>query len=397
MDGSGRTPDAAALAAHRDGLRDYLLSLGFAASGADAGLGDLDELCGWLTAEGLAPGDATEDAMARFMASVLPEGRALGRRRVERVIDYLRSVGAIPQASAAPADPVGELVATYRQYMREQRRLAPTTVHNASGVVRRFLSQRADRADVTSLDAAELHELVLRLAGRLAPGSMRTFVGTLRPFLRFLFATGRLSHNLSGAVPSVAGSRLASLPKAAEPAVVQALLASCDRTRRTGRRDFAILVLLWRLGLRAAEVAALCLEDLDWRAGEVIVHGKGGRVERLPLPADVGAAIADYLRHGRPPSDSRAVFLQAQTPAGPMTPNAVLFVPRTASRRLGIGIVGAHGLRHSAATAMLRSGASLREVGQVMRHYDDATTSIYAKVDRATLDLVVRAWPEHTS
>jgi len=300
------------------------------------------------------------------------------------------------QASAPAADPQRELVAAYRQYMREQRRLAPITVHNAEGVVRRFLSQRKDRADLSTLDVTEVHQVVRSEAGRLSPGATRAFVGTLRPFLRFLFATGRLSRDLSAAVPSVAGSRLASLPKATEPAVVQALLASCDRSSPIGRRDFAILVLLSRLGLRAVEVASMQLEDLDWRAGEVVVRGKGGRVERLPLPGDVGAAIADYLRHGRPLSDSRAVFLRGRPPAGPMTPNAVLFVPRTASARVGIAVVGAHRLRHSAATAMLRGGASLRDVGQVLRHHDDVTTSIYAKVDRAALDLVVRAWPERS-
>jgi integrase/recombinase XerD len=300
------------------------------------------------------------------------------------------------QAPASAADAQQELVAAYRQYMREQRRLAPITVHNAEGVVRRFLSQRKGRADVSALDVAEVHEVVLREAGRLSPGATRAFVGTLRPFLRFLFVTGRVSRDLSAAVASVAGSRLASLPKAIEPAVVQALLASCDRSSPVGRRDFAVLVLLSRLGLRAAEVASMRLEDLDWRAGEVVVRGKGGRVERLPLPGDVGAAIADYLRHGRPLTDSRAVFLRVRPPVGPMTPNAVLFVPRTASARIGIAVVGAHRLRHSAATAMLRGGASLRDVGQVLRHHDDVTTSIYAKVDRAALDLVVRAWPERS-
>jgi site-specific recombinase XerD len=301
------------------------------------------------------------------------------------------------QASAAAvADAQQELVGAYRQYMRVQRRLAPVTVHNAEGVVRRFLAQREDRADLSTLDVAEVHRVVLSEAGRLSPGGTRAFVGSLRPFLRFLFATGRLSCDLSAAVPSVAGSRLASLPKAAEPAVVQALLASCDRDTPIGRRDFAILVVLSRLGLRAAEVAAMQLEDLDWRAGEVVVRGKGGRVEALPLPGDVGAAIADYLRYGRPVIEDRSVFVRGRPPVGPMTPNAVLFVPRTASARVGVAVVGAHRLRHSAATAMLRGGASLRDVGQVLRHHDDLTTSIYAKVDRAALDLVVRVWPERS-
>lgn len=163
-----------------------------------------------------------------------------------------------------------------------------------------------------------------------------------------------------------------------------------------GRRDFAILTLQARLGLRANEVAALRLDDIDWRAGELTISGKGGRRERLPLPADVGAALVDYLRHGRAGSTSRAVFLRVMAPPGPMSRNAVVMVSRTASRRAGVPIVGGHRLRHTAATEMLRAGASLREVGQVLRHGSDTTTAIYAKVDQAALALVVRGWPEPT-
>lgn len=387
----------ATLSSHQDAVREHLVGLGFAVSGARAAARLLVEFDGWLAAEGVAAGGVTEEVIDRFVAFRRASRRSgpVTRRGVDPIVDYLRSVGVMPPVASTPtADPMAELVAAYREYLRVQRRLAPITVHNSAGVVRRFLAQREDRADLRTLDVAEVHRLVLREAGRLGPGTTRVFVGVLRGFLRFLFATGRMPHDLSGVVPSVPSSRLASLPKAADPVVVAALLDSCDRIAPVGRRDYAILLLLSRLGLRAAEVAAMRLEDLDWRAGEVLVRGKGGRLERLPLPGDVGAAVADYLRHGRPRSTTRAVFLRAQPPVTAMTPNAVLFVPRTASARLGIPVIGAHRLRHSAATAMLRSGASLREVGQVLRHHDDATTSIYAKVDRAALDLVVRVWPE---
>ncbi|MGH9153747.1 MAG: tyrosine-type recombinase/integrase [Acidimicrobiales bacterium] len=397
MDDARERNVGAGLARHREGLQAHLLEVGFAASGARVRGRLLCELDRWLGAQGVTAGELSEELIGRFAAARRSAGRSgpVTRRGLAPVIGYLRGIDAIPPAGGAD-DAVEDLVAAYERYLRVERRLAPLTVVNGVGVVRRFLSQREDKAELGSLDVAEVHQVVLGEAGRLSPGAARAFVGAFRPFLRFLFATGRLGRDLAAAVPGVAGSRLASLPKAAHPDAVRALLGSCDRRTPSGRRDFAVLVLLSRLGLRAIEVASMRLEDLDWRAGEVAVRGKGARIERLPLPADVGAAIADYLRHGRPPSTSRAVFLQVPPPRQPMSRNAVVFVSRSASTRAGIPTVGAHRLRHSAATAMLREGGSLREVGQVLRHHDDATTSIYAKVDRQALDLVVRPWPEAT-
>ena len=172
------------------------------------------------------------------------------------------------------------------------------------------------------------------------------------------------------------------------------LLGSCDRSRSSGLRDFAVLLLMCRLGLRAVEVCRLSVDDFDWRLGEVLVHGKGGRLDRLPLPVDVGEAVVDYLRHGRPATSCRALFIQARPPAVGMTRNGVVFVPRRASARAGLPMVGGHRLRHTAATQMLRAGASLHEVGQVLRHDDDTVTAIYAKVDQSSLSKLVRPWPE---
>jgi integrase/recombinase XerD len=180
-----------------------------------------------------------------------------------------------------------------------------------------------------------------------------------------------------------------------DPPTVARLLDSCDRTTRIGLRDYAVLLLLVRLGLRAGEVAALELGDIDWRAGELVVHGKGARTDRLPLPADVGEAIAGYLRDSPGRTRCRAVFLRACGPEAGMSARAVVMVPRSASRRAGLpALVGAHRLRHSAATGMLRAGASLEQVGEVLRHRDPASTAIYATVDRAALRMLARPWPE---
>jgi integrase len=192
----------------------------------------------------------------------------------------------------------------------------------------------------------------------------------------------------------VAGWRLASLPKALEPGELRRLLAACDRRTRTGRRDYAIVLLLSRLGLRAGEAAQLGLDDIDWRHGEIAVCGKGDRAERLPLPADVGAAIAAYLRHGRPDTaEGRSVFVRVHAPHRALTTGGVTEVVFGAAQRAGLGKLHAHRLRHTAATAMLRAGSPLPEVGQVLRHRSALSTAIYAKVDRDALTVLARPWP----
>ena len=173
-----------------------------------------------------------------------------------------------------------------------------------------------------------------------------------------------------------------------------ALLPGCDRGAAVGRRDVAILTLLARLGLRGGEVAALTLDDIDWHQGEIVVRGKGGRRDRLPLPADVGEALVAYLRAGRPAAAGcRALFLRVRAPVGALGTRGVADVVRLAARRAGLPALGPHRLRHSAATAMLRNGASLAEIGQVLRHARAATTAIYAKVDRAALRAIAQPWP----
>lgn len=290
------------------------------------------------------------------------------------------------------------VVAAYGDYQRRERRLAELTVINAACGVRRLLAWRAEAGlgSLDQLEPGELIEFVLAESGRLGRGSMRTMVATLRGFVRFLFATGVTARDLSGSVPAVAGSRFDGLPKAVDASVLALLLASCDRSTAAGRRDFAILVLMCRLGLRAADIAGLRLDDIDWRSGEVELVGKGGRRDRLPLPGDVGDAVVDYLRFGRRRSTDRAVFLQTPNPAVGMSRNAVVLVSRRASARAGVAVVGGHRLRHTAATELLAKGASLREIGQVLRHNDETTTAMYAKVDRASLSAVMRLWPVGT-
>jgi integrase/recombinase XerD len=215
----------------------------------------------------------------------------------------------------------------------------------------------------------------------------------LRAFLRFAHANGHTAVPLAAAVPAVASWRLAALPHGLSADQVERLLAGCDRTSLVGRRDYAVLCLLARLGLRGAEAAGLQLDDIAWRAGEIMVRGKGERVERLPLPDSAGAALAIWLSGGRPRCESRAVFVTVRQPIRQLTPEAVRQIMRQACTRAGLERRGAHQLRHSLATEMLRAGASLTEVGQVLRHRSQLSTSIYAKVDQNALRPLARPWP----
>jgi len=383
---------------HAEGLRTWLIDTGGYVPPVVAHYERLlSDLGRWLDDEGIAATDVTNGDLKRFVTARRDAGERQCRslRGLRALVGYLRQAGVIGPDQPDTGDEVGQVVDDYCHYLRTERRLAPLTVTNARLVLGRFLRWRIAQGPLAldRLDPEAIHSFVVIEAGRLRPGALRSVIGVLRPFLRFLFSRGITDTDLSGCLSSVAGARFATIPKAVDAATVAALLGSCNRSRPGGRRDYAIMLLLVRLGLRAIEVASMRVGDIDWRAGELLVRGKGGRLDRLPLPVDVGEALVDYLRHGRPPSASDAVFLSTVAPREPMSRNAVVFVSRTASERAGLPTVGAHRLRHTAATEMLRHGASLREVGQVLRHEDDMSTSIYAKVDFDALALVIRPWP----
>jgi integrase len=227
----------------------------------------------------------------------------------------------------------------------------------------------------------------------LSVGSAQFFVCALRSFLRFCFIEGFVEADLSQAALSVTGRRRSSLPRGISRADAKALLGGCDRRLAIGRRDYAVILTLLRLGLRASEVAALRLDDIDWRAGELVVRGKGGREDALPLPGDVGAAIAAYLRRGRPACDRREVFLRALAPIGPLGRGGVSTVVRRACEHAGLAKVGAHRLRHTAACEMVSAGVPLAHIGQVLRHRSPISTAIYARVDVDRLRQLAQPWP----
>jgi integrase/recombinase XerD len=234
---------------------------------------------------------------------------------------------------------------------------------------------------------------VLHESTSMSVVSVHHLVFALRSFLRFCYLEGRIDADLSAAALTITGRRRSSLPKGISRPDADALLRSCDRRRAIGRRDYAVLLSLLRLGLRAGEVATLTLDDVDWRAGEIVVHGKGGRLDRLPLPGDVGQAMVAYLQRGRPSSGHRELFLRALAPTGPLAGGGVSWIVRRACRRAGTPEVGAHRLRHTAACEMIAAGIPLPEIGAVLRHRSRASTALYARVDLDALRSVALPWP----
>jgi len=235
---------------------------------------------------------------------------------------------------------------------------------------------------------------VLRESAAVSANTAKLFVAALRSFLRFCFIEGLTPNDLSGAVLSVGRGRSSRLPKGIGPRVAEALVRTCDRRRSKGRRDYAILLILLRLGLRASEVSGLRLDDIDWRAGEVVVHGKGRREDRLPLPSDVGQAIASYLRRGRPKTTAhREVFLRTVPPIRPLARTGISAVVQSACIRAGVPIVGVHRLRHTLACQMADGGVPLPEIAQVLRHHSISSTAEYARVDIEALRTVAQPWP----
>lgn len=352
----------------------------------------------WMQAEGLGLGELSDDVVERLLAARRAAGRRdyVTARAMAPLLAYMRGLGLVPPASPSrPSRRAEELGERFRRYLTVERGLAPGTVTGYVDAVKPFLAGLdEEHLDLRELSAGRVTAFVVARCPGQSRGAAKMTVTALRSLLGFLHVEGLIGGSLVGAVPSVASWRLSGLPRFLEPDQARALLDSCDQQTVVGRRDLAILTLLLRLGLRAGEVAGLCLEDVDWCAGELVVTGKGRRSERLPLPVDVGEAITGYLRDGRPHSAlDRTVFIRVKAPHRRLSTGGITQVVVAAGRRAGLGQIHAHRLRHTAATSMLRAGAPLHEIGQVLRHREQLSTAIYAKVDRAALSSLARPWP----
>ena len=390
------------LAGNARGFAEFLAGQGYKPGSVRLQVHLVAQLSRWLEAEGVAVEELTELEAARFIAVRRARVHRLfrSRRALEPVIGYLRDVGVVPApAPAGPLSAVDELLERYRRYLLVERTVTVDTAKVYVGAIRPFVAgfEHAGRLDLQRVTAADVSAFLLDETARRGT-SICSVATALRSLLGFLHVEGVLERSLAFAVPGVGAWRGAALPRPLERGQVRQLMASCDRRTVVGRRDFAIILLMGRLGLRCGEVAALTLEDIDWRAGELVIYGKGRRDDRLPLPVDVGDAIANYLRRGRPADAlDRAVFVRVLAPHRRMSSSAVTRVVAAAAERAGLGAIRAHRLRHTAATELLRAGASLPQVGQVLRHRKVISTAIYAKVDDLALRPLARPWPEARS
>lgn len=387
------------LAPYASGLVHEFLRLGYTLTSAAIVVQFAAHLSRWLAWEGLELSEVTDAVTERFLCVRRAEYTShYSRRALRPVLAYLRREGLVPpEQEVMPASAVEVLLARFRSYLVNDRGLSDPVADAYSHWVTPFVQDVLDDTDpyatlatVTAADVAEF------LASRLPSMTRKTAQMTacsLRSFFRFLHQEKLTDVMLAGAVPAVAHRRLSGLPEPLKQAEVAALLEVCDRSTPVGRRDFAVITALYRLGLRSGEVSGLLLTDLDWRAGVVTIHGKGSRVDRLPVPVDVGEAIIAYLRDGRPDTPARTVFVRAVAPFTPLVPSSLSCIVARAAKRAGLGTVHAHRLRHTTASQVLNAGASLEEVSHLLRHASPATTAIYAKTDLTRLTAISRPWP----
>jgi integrase/recombinase XerD len=382
------------LASYSDGFKEDLARQGYRSTRHHLSL--MAQMSQWLLCEGLCAGDLSTASIEKFTSWRRTSGyvTSLSTHGVSLVLEHLINTGVVtPLEPVAGGTITEQMMVRYTHYLINERGLSPLSIRCYVDVAHAFLPSLGGEIGFADITTAEVTKFVLAECQRGKVASAKAMTTRLRSLLRFMYLEGLTHTALYGAVPTVASWRQSSLPKALDASDVARLLKSCDRRKTVGRRDFAVLLILSRLGLRAGEVAGLQLGDIDWRRGDVLIRGKGNREDRLPLPSDVGEAVVAWLQRGRPRCDVQSVFTRVPAPQRSLSSGGVSCIVRRACDRAGLPPVGAHRLRHTAATQMLRAGSSLSEVGQVLRHQSLDVTSIYAKVDRRSLVAVVRSWP----
>lgn len=391
-----RSVQAGSLAGLRAGFEAELERLGYSPGTAVGYLRRFAQLSCWMQAEGLGLSEFSSAVLERFGAACRAAGYRdyVSIRGDKPMLAFLLATGLCPVGPVV-SGPVDELLDRFAGWLSGERHLAPESVVTYVWHARGFVERLAvgDRIELGRLDAAFVRWFVLDTCPRRGRATAKVTVVAVRQLLAFLYVEGAIERSLVGAVPSVAGARLSGLPRRLGHGEVQRMLDACDRGTVVGRRNFAIVMLLARLGVRAGEAAGLLLNDIDWRSGKITVRGKG-RGHRLSLPDAVGDAIALYLCDGRPARvDTRVVFVTVLPPARAMGRGAVCQTVVRVSRAAGLGHVNAHRLRHTLASEMLAGGADLPAIGQVLGHRTLEATAIYAKCDRETLRQIARPWP----
>ena len=382
----------------------------FATALMEAGYGDramcsklrlLADLGRWLKRTGQSFASHLEEHLLEAFVKHRQRRQPMHRgdsKTLQQFLVHLRKQSVVSdQKLVTDQSPLAGILGRYEQYLLLERRLASATIFNYRSFARKFLVERFPDGPflLKEINVSDISDFVLRHGRSMGVGTAKIMTTAFRSFFRYLFQKGELQADLAACVPTVANWRLSTVPKYVTPEEVERVLKACNRNTTVGLRDYAILLLLARLGLRAGEVVALRLEDINWRTGEILVRGKGLLYDRMPLPADVGEALASYLRY-RPACQTRRVFLCARAPRRSFDRSCALaLIVRRALLRARIDppVKGAHLFRHSLATSLLRSGATMEEIGEVLRHRDPSSTEIYAKVDFEGLRSLAHPWP----
>ncbi|MFQ5799294.1 MAG: site-specific integrase [Bacteroidota bacterium] len=388
------------LGSYNDSYATLLSEQGYARNSARYRILLVEKLSKWLHRRQLGVKDLDEQITAEFLKY---RRRSHSVRRgdapaLRLLLEHLRESGLI--ASPAPEiddSELGSIERDFGQYLKHERRVGQLTLNNYLSLARHFLIDHFGKGRIVlnELCPKDVNKFILRYVRTASVTSAKLMVTALRTFFRYLQLRGEIAINLAAAVPTVPNWRFATVPKWIPSEQVERLLKSCDRSTKTGQRNYAILLLLARLGLRSADIVAMSLDDINWEAGELNVRGKGSHQDRLPLPHDVGEALVNYL-HGRPHCSTRRVFVRMKAPLrGFLGSSAIYSLVRRAFDRAGLKPVqrGPCILRHSLATEMLRKGASLNEIGEILRHRHPETTQIYAKVDLNALRKLAEPWP----
>ena len=384
------------LASFAPGLAEELVAQGYTRTSAVTQLQLTAHLSRWLGAGGMGPADLNGPVVERFLAVRRDRFTShYSLSALDLILGYLRRAGAAPVPVPVPPSTAAEvLLAQFAAYLTGERAVTGPVARAYCHWVRPFAEAAFRAGDHRrELAAGDVTRFLTERLPGMSRKSAQMTACSLRSFLRFLHAEGIVDAGLASAVPPVAYWRLSGLPKALDAGQIQRLRAAWNTSDPVGRRDLAVITLMHRMGLRCTEVAALRLEDVDWSSGSVTIHGKGNRTDQLPLPADIGEAVVDYLRCGRPATSARTVFVRATAPFTALERSSISCIVARAASRAGLGIIHGHRLRHTAATGTLNAGASLEEVAQLMRHAGAATTVIYAKTDQARLARLARPWP----
>lgn len=386
------------LASYLDAYLKHIEHQGFLPSSVPIQIYGIARFSNWLQARQLGAHQVDEAMVERFLKrdpATIHSGESAPLRRL---LAILREIGLAPAKPPEPRNGQQRFLDEYRRYLLQERGLAKTSMVNYVPFAEQLLSDRFGQSamDPSELTAQDVTKFLQDRARQLSPGRAKLLVTALRSFLRYLRHHGEISIDLAGCVPPVAAWSFSTVPKFLPAGTVQRILDQCERDSPDGKRNYAVLLLLARLGLRACEIVALSLDDIDWDNGRITIRCKGGRWAQLPLPADVGEAIATYLRTGRPRCVCRHVFLRHRAPLRGFGDSiTVSTIVRRALIRAGIDSArkGAHLFRHTLATDLLREGASLDEIGELLRHRSPNTTALYAKVDLTALRTLALPWP----